>query len=42
MVRAVAEGTLVIPIAKRFPLSEIREAQELAEKGAAGKVLLRL
>ncbi len=42
MVRAVAEGTLVIPIAKRFPLSEIREAQELAEKGAGGKVLLRL
>jgi NADPH:quinone reductase-like Zn-dependent oxidoreductase len=42
MVRAVAEGTLVIPIAKRFPLSEIREAQDLAEKGAGGKVLLRL
>jgi NADPH:quinone reductase-like Zn-dependent oxidoreductase len=42
MVRAVAEGTLVIPIAKRFPLSEIRAAQELAEKGAGGKVLLRL
>jgi NADPH:quinone reductase-like Zn-dependent oxidoreductase len=42
LVHAVAEGTLVIPIAKRFPLSEIREAQELAEKGAGGKVLLRL
>jgi NADPH:quinone reductase-like Zn-dependent oxidoreductase len=42
MVRAVGEGTLVIPIARRFPLSEIREAQELAEKGASGKVLLRL
>jgi NADPH:quinone reductase-like Zn-dependent oxidoreductase len=42
MVRAVADGSLVIPIAKRFPLSQIREAQELAEKGAGGKVLLRL
>jgi len=42
MVRAMAEGALVIPIAKRFLLSEIREAQELAEKGAGGKVLLRL
>jgi NADPH:quinone reductase-like Zn-dependent oxidoreductase len=42
MVRAVAEGTLVIPIAGRLPLSEIREAQDLAEKGAGGKVLLRL
>ena len=42
MLRAVAEGTIVIPIAKRFPVSEIREAHELAEKGAGGKVLLRL
>lgn len=42
MVHAVAEGTLVIPIARRFPLSEIREAHALAEKGAGGKVLLRL
>jgi NADPH:quinone reductase-like Zn-dependent oxidoreductase len=42
MVRAVAEGAFVIPIARRFPLSEIREAQEFAEKGAGGKVLLRL
>jgi NADPH:quinone reductase-like Zn-dependent oxidoreductase len=42
MVRAVAEGTLVIPIARRFPLSEIREAHDLAEKGAGGKVLVRL
>ena len=41
MLRAVAEGSLVIPIARRFPLSEIREAQTLAEKGAGGKVLLR-
>jgi len=42
LVRAVAEGTLVIPIAKRLPLSEIRKAQELAEKGAGGKVVLQL
>jgi len=41
MVRAVAEGALVIPIARRFPLAEIRQAQELAEKGAGGKVLLQ-
>jgi NADPH:quinone reductase-like Zn-dependent oxidoreductase len=42
MVRAVVEGDLVIPVAKRFPLSEIRAAHELAQKGAGGKVLLRL
>jgi NADPH:quinone reductase-like Zn-dependent oxidoreductase len=42
MIRAVADGTLVIPIAKRFALSDIREAHRLAEKGAGGKVLLRL
>ncbi len=41
LVRAVAEGALVIPIARRFPLSEIREAQTMAEKGAGGKVLLQ-
>ena len=37
---AVAEGKLVIPIAKKFPLAEIREAQTLAERGAGGKVVL--
>jgi NADPH:quinone reductase-like Zn-dependent oxidoreductase len=42
MLRAVAEGALVIPIARRFPLSEIREAQVLAERGGGGKVLLRM
>ncbi len=42
MVRAVAKGALVIPVARRFPLSQIREAQALAEKGAGGKVLLQL
>jgi NADPH:quinone reductase-like Zn-dependent oxidoreductase len=42
LVRAVAEGALVIPIAKRFPLAQIREAQQFAEKGAGGKVVVQL
>lgn len=37
---AVASGQLVIPIAKRFPLSEARAAQALAEGGGVAKVLL--
>jgi NADPH:quinone reductase-like Zn-dependent oxidoreductase len=37
---AVAQGRLTIPIAMRLPLSEARKAQELAEKGAGGKVVL--
>jgi NADPH:quinone reductase-like Zn-dependent oxidoreductase len=41
MVRAVAEGALVIPIARRFPLAEIRGAHQMAEKGAGGKVVLQ-
>jgi NADPH:quinone reductase-like Zn-dependent oxidoreductase len=40
LARAVADGTLVIPIVKRLPLSKAREAQELAQKGAGGKVIL--
>jgi NADPH:quinone reductase-like Zn-dependent oxidoreductase len=36
----VADGQLAIPIAKRFPLAEASAAHELAEAGAAGKVLL--
>jgi NADPH:quinone reductase-like Zn-dependent oxidoreductase len=40
LAQAVADGKLVIPIAKRFPLAEARAAHELAEKGADGKVLL--
>ncbi len=42
LVRAVAEGGLVIPIAKRFPLAQIREAQQFAEQGAGGKVIVRV
>src|SRR5580658_5519393 len=42
LVRAVAEGALVIPIARRFPLAQIREAQQFAEQGAGGKVLVQI
>jgi NADPH:quinone reductase-like Zn-dependent oxidoreductase len=42
LVRAVAEGALVIPIAKRFSLSQIREAMQFAERGAGGKVVVRV
>ncbi len=40
LVRAVAEGALVIPIARRFPLAQIRDAQQFAQQGAGGKVLV--
>jgi NADPH:quinone reductase-like Zn-dependent oxidoreductase len=40
LARAVAEGKLVIPIARKFALAEIREAHTLAERGAGGKVVL--
>jgi NADPH:quinone reductase-like Zn-dependent oxidoreductase len=40
LAQAVASGQLVIPIAKRMPLEQIREAQTLAEKGAGGKVIV--
>jgi NADPH:quinone reductase-like Zn-dependent oxidoreductase len=36
----VGRGDLVIPIGKRFQLSEIREAMTMAERGDSGKVLL--
>jgi NADPH:quinone reductase-like Zn-dependent oxidoreductase len=42
LVRAVADGALVIPIATRLPLAQIREAQQLAEHGAGGKVIVRV
>jgi NADPH:quinone reductase-like Zn-dependent oxidoreductase len=42
IMRAVAEGKLTIPIARRVPLADVREAQRLAEKGAGGKVVLRV
>jgi NADPH:quinone reductase-like Zn-dependent oxidoreductase len=40
LAEAVAHGELVIPIAKKLKLSEVREAQTLAERGGIGKVLL--
>jgi NADPH:quinone reductase-like Zn-dependent oxidoreductase len=40
LAQMVAKGELVLPIAARLGLGEIRKAQELAEKGAPGKVLL--
>ena len=42
LVRAVADGALVIPIAKRFTLAQIREAQQFAEQGGGGKVIVRI
>ena len=42
LVRAVAEGALVIPIARRFSLAQIREAQQFAEQGAGGKVIVQI
>jgi len=40
MAAAVRDGKLVIPLGRRFPLSQAAEAQALAEKGGAGKILL--
>jgi NADPH:quinone reductase-like Zn-dependent oxidoreductase len=40
LARSVAEGKLVIPIAKKLPLAEAGQAQLLAQKGAGGKVVL--
>jgi NADPH:quinone reductase-like Zn-dependent oxidoreductase len=42
LARAAADGSLVIPIAMRVPLAQIREAHSMAEKGAEGKVVLRM
>lgn len=40
LAREIAEGSFTIPIGKRLRLAEIRQAQEIAEKGGAGKILL--
>ena len=40
LARAVAEGKLVIPIARKFPLREAAAAQTFAATGADGKVVL--
>jgi NADPH:quinone reductase-like Zn-dependent oxidoreductase len=36
----IALGAFTIPIAKKLKLAQIRQAQELAEKGVAGKILI--
>lgn len=38
--REVAKGLFSIPIGKKFKLSQIGEAQQLAEKGGIGKIVL--
>jgi NADPH:quinone reductase-like Zn-dependent oxidoreductase len=40
LAQAVADGKLVIPIARRFPLAQAAEAQKVAEAHVGGKVLL--
>lgn len=40
LVRAVADGKLVVPIAKKLTLADAREAQTLAEHHSGGKVIL--
>jgi len=39
---AAAAGRLLIPIAARMPLTQIREAHAMAERGVDGKVVLRV
>jgi NADPH:quinone reductase-like Zn-dependent oxidoreductase len=40
ILRAAADGELLIPIARTFPLAEARKAHALGEKGVNGKILL--
>lgn len=42
LAEAAAAGKLIIPIAKRMPLAQVREAHTLAEKGAGGKIILQV
>jgi NADPH:quinone reductase-like Zn-dependent oxidoreductase len=42
LLRSVADGTLVIPITLRLPLSQIRQAQQSAQAGAGGKVVVEM
>ena len=37
---AAARGQLRIPIGKRLPISEVREAHRMAQQGTDGKILL--
>ncbi len=38
--KAAVQGKLAIPIAKKLPLAQAREAHELGEKGVNGKIVL--
>jgi len=40
LAEAAARGQLRIPIGKRLPISEVREAHRMAQRGADGKILL--
>jgi NADPH:quinone reductase-like Zn-dependent oxidoreductase len=40
LVRAVADGKLVVPIARKLPLADAGEAQTVAEHHSGGKVIL--
>jgi NADPH:quinone reductase-like Zn-dependent oxidoreductase len=42
LAKAAASGELRIPIGNRLPISEVRDAHRLAERGAEGKVLLTM
>ena len=42
LAEAVARGELRIPISKRLPLAEAREAHRLAEQGGVAKVLITM
>ena len=42
LAEAAARGELRIPIGNRLPISEVREAHRLAERGADGKILLTM
>jgi NADPH:quinone reductase-like Zn-dependent oxidoreductase len=42
LAQEVASGTVVVPIAARLPLAQVREAFQAVKGGAAGKVVLTL
>jgi NADPH:quinone reductase-like Zn-dependent oxidoreductase len=42
LAQEVASGNVVVPIAARFPLAQVREAFQAVSRGARGKVLLTL
>jgi NADPH:quinone reductase-like Zn-dependent oxidoreductase len=42
LAQEVASGNVVVPIAARFPLAQVREAFQAVRRGAGGKVLLTL